>query len=493
MNSPTFRITPGKLLLLAGIAIFAAPESSLAQGFNGRARTYLSYTKARGLALDSVPVGSVPGQGNQRLLNDGTRVTCGDDQCRFYTSGPDLDIVPILQDLELNVWTGVTGLRAYAHVRAREPLGDADLWPRSNERFEALSAYIEYGRSFYRVQAGRMWQTSGLGFSNYDGGSVALRFPTRLDLQVFGGLSLVRGLNQSHRSDLISAVEPLEPREDAYLGGVHARWRPVPALAASFTYQREQMVHEEDLYSERVGGTARLLVSRVTVDMEFKYDLASGETNLARLALSTPLAAGFRGSAEVRKYLPFFELWTIWGAFSPVGYEEARGRLDWMSPSGRLSAHAYGSYREYGETDAEAPEDYEITDHGWRMGLGGRVALQPEMFLSGEYRYDEGYGASRNGGDVSLRRSFGRDRYVAITGTSFETFSEFRVGSGRVTGGGLQGATPVGPARLQAGAMFYKHQQQERPSLLDFNQTRLHLSLEIPIGKDPGLAGRGNQ
>lgn len=482
----------GKVLLLVVAGSLALPIPSFAQGFNGKARTYVSYIQARGFALDSVPASSVPGEGNQRFLPDGTRVTCGDAQCRYYLSGPDLDVVPVLQDLELNVWTGIPGLRAYAHVRARQPLGDGEIWPRSDERFEALSAFVEYDRSFYRVQAGRMWQTSGLGFNNYDGASVAIQLPTRLDLQMFGGVSLVRGLNQSHRSDLISAVEPLGPEEDAYLGGIHARWRPTSALAASLTYQREQMVHTEDLYSERLAASARVLVRRATVDMEFKYNLASGETNLARLALSAPLVSGFRGSVEVRTYLPFFELWTIWGAFSPVGYDEARGRLDWLSPSGRLSAHAYGSHRRYGNTDAEAPEDYGITNEGWRMGLGGRVALRPDLFLAGEYRYDEGYGASRNGGDISVRRSFGRDAYLALTGTSFETFSEFRVGSGRVTGGGIQGATPLGPAKLQAGAMLYKHEPQERPNLLNLNQMRLHLNLEIPIGRDPGLAGRGN-
>lgn len=493
MRIPRMDVTARKLFLSVTLAALVIPTPAEGQGFNGTARTYASYIKTRGLALDSLPAESVPGQGSQRLLPDGTRATCSDTQCRYYTSGPDLDFVPLLQDLRLNVWTGITGLRAFAHVRGRQPLGDAELWPRSDEEFEALSAYVEYARSFYRVQVGRMWQTSGLGFNNYDGGSVVLRLPNRLDLQVFGGLSLVRGLNQPHRSDLISTVESLAPKEDAYLGGIHARWRPVPALAASFTYQRERMVHTEDLYSERVGGSARLLIKRVAVDMELKYDLASGETNLARLAMSTPLWAGFRGSAEVRKYLPFFELWTIWGAFSPVGYEEARGRLDWMSPSGRVSTHAYGSYRKYGETDAEAPEGYTITDHGWRLGLGGQLRVQPQLFLTGEYRYDEGYGASRSGGDVSIRRTFGRDAYLAITGTSFETFSEFRVGSGRVMGAGIQGGAPLGPATLNGGAMFYKHQQEERPRVLDLNQTRIHLSLEIPIGRDPGMAGRGNQ
>jgi hypothetical protein len=482
-----------KLLLFALAGMLAAPAPSLAQGFNGRARTYVSYIQARGLVLDSLPTTEVSGLGTQRTLPDGTRASCGVDFCRFYTSGDDFGVIPLLQDVELNVWTGVTGLRAYAHVRAREPLGDREIWPRSDKQFEALAAYVEYGRSFYRIQARRIWQTSNLGFYNYDGASATLRLPSRLDLQVYGGMSLVRGLNQSHRTDLISSVEPLEPQEDAYLGGIYARWRPFPAISASVTYQQERMVHQDDLYSERLAATARLLVAKATVDAEIKYNLATEETNLARLSVSTPLFAGLRGSGEIRKYVPFFELWTIWGAFSPVGYEEARGRLDWTSSTGWLSGYAYGSYREYGETDAQAPEEYSITDHGWRLGAGGRVVLDENLLLSGEYRYDKGYGASRSGGDFSVRRSFGRETYLAFTGTAFETFSEFRVGYGRVYGGGLQGAAPVGPATVQAGAMFYKHDQQDRPSLLDLNQARLHLILEIPIGKDPGLSGRGNQ
>ncbi len=83
-----------------------------------------------------------------------------------------------------------------------------------------------------------------------------------------------------------------------------------------------------------------MLLGKATLDGELKYDLAARTTNLARVMLSAPLGGGLRGSVELRKYVPFFELWTIWGAFSPVGFQEATGRLDWMSPSGRVSGHA---------------------------------------------------------------------------------------------------------------------------------------------------------
>jgi hypothetical protein len=113
--------------------------------------------------------------------------------------------------------------------------------------------------------------------------------------------------------------------------------------------------------------------------------------------------------------------------------------------------------------------------------------------LDGEYRYDTGFGASRSGGDLSIQRFFGGDRFLALRGTVFESFSEFTVGSGTVYGAGVQGGMPIGPAKAQINAMFYKHKQNDRPSLMDLNQARLNLILDIPIGSDPGMAGRGNQ
>jgi hypothetical protein len=164
-----------------------------------------------------------------------------------------------------------------------------------------------------------------------------------------------------------------------------------------------------------------------------------------------------------------------------------------MSSTGEISGHAYASYPNYRETGVTAPRDYGIRDNTWRLALGGRYALRDDLIADAEYRYDEGYGASRSGGDVSVQRVFGQGRYLAAKATAFQTFSEFRVGSGTVYGGGLQGATPFRFATIQASAMLYRHVQNDRPNLLDLNQARLSLSLEIPIGKDPGMAERGNQ
>ena len=489
-------MTQRKLVLLMLLGLLVLPASAAAQtvGVNGKARTYVSYLQVRDLVQDSILATGVPGDGTLRTLDDGTRVSCTGDWCRFYRSGSDIGMAPFLQDLELNVWSGIEGLRGYTQLRFREPLGDGDYWPRMDSQIEALSAYLEYRRGDYLVKAGRIWEATALGFYNYDGGSFQIRLPSQLDVNVYGGLSLVRGLNQLYNTDLIGSVENLEPREDAYLFGFHTRWRPTPMLATSLTYQRETTTNEGHLYSERIAGSARVLIQKASVDMELKYDLATETTNLARLALAAPLGAGLRASGEVRRYSPFFELWTIWGAFSPVGYDEVRARVDWMSPSGRLSARGHWSYRAYGDTETTTlGSDLQVSDDAYRMGIGGMYAINDDMTLDAEYRHDVGFAASRSGGDMTLRRTFGTGQYVALRGTAFDSFSEFRVGSGRVIGGGLEGAMPLGRARLQGSAMLYKHEQSDQPRVLDLNQARLNLILEIPIGGDPGMKRGGDR
>ncbi len=52
---------------------------------------------------------------------------------------------------------------------------------------------------------------------------------------------------------------------------------------------------------------------------------------------------------------------------------------------------------------------------------------------------------------------------------------------------------PLGAANLQASAMLYKHQQSDQPSILDLNQARMNLILEIPIGNDPGMRRGGDR
>ena len=139
------------LLALLGLLVLPAPSAGQGVGVNGKARTYVSYIQLRDLVQDSVSATSVPGDGAQRTLDDGTRVTCTDAWCRFFRSGSDVGIVPFLQDFELNAWSGIQGLRGYTHFRFRQPYGDKDFWPRMGSEVECKRFSIRTKKIFRRI------------------------------------------------------------------------------------------------------------------------------------------------------------------------------------------------------------------------------------------------------------------------------------------------------------------------------------------------------
>jgi hypothetical protein len=470
-----------------GSLLLADPVA--AQGYRGSFRTHLNYLQLRPAVADSVPWESVPGSGTRRFLSDGSPVTCLSGYCRFLRSGEELGVVPLMEDLELNVWPGVVGLRGYVHVRARQPLGDYELWPRSDKGFEALAAYAEYSRPSFRVKGGRLWKTSSLGFYNLDGGDLLVRLPSRLQLEAYGGIALVRGLGERHTGDLLSTVEPLTPADDAYIVGAQARWRPMPWFGGSFMYQRETRTDGDGLYSERVAGNLRLRALRTNVELDVKYNIATEEFNEARARVVSPLGTRFIAAGEIRHYRPFFPLWTIWGVFSPVGLDEARAGATWTNPNGRYSAHLFGGYRKYSDTNVESPAS-PVRDDGWRVQAGGSLVPREDWRVAGEYRLEVGFGASRSGLDLTLSRSMEDRGHFTARGTAFQSLSEFQVGEGTVVGVGADGTFGLERIRVSAGGMIYRHSYSDRPQFLTWDQLRAHLTLEVPIGEDPGLVGR---
>lgn len=478
----------GRTLLAAAVAISLLPGAAGAQGVRGRASTNLSLVQFRQVVLDSVPAASVAGEGARRVLADGTRARCDTRQCWFYRSGATVDVVPLIQDVELNAWGGIPGLRAYAYIRLRKPLGEGALWPRSDKEFDPLAAYLEYSRPELRARAGRLWRTSALGFYNFDGVDLMVRLPAGVRVHGFAGLSLLRGTDERHTGELLAAVEPFPPDEDAYLLGVETDWRPLPGVAGSVVYQRELRTDRAALYSERIAADAHVLVEGASITLAYKYDLASGATNEARFRVAVPVGTRWSGAAELRRYRPYFDLWTIWGAFAPVGFREARLQLAWNGGP-RASAQLAGAYRDYGDTDADVLF-IPIESEGWRVHVDGRLSPLHGWSLDASYQLELGFGATRNGIDLALQRTFGDRGWLAVRGAAFQNISEFRVGEGRVLAAGGDAGLELAGAQVRAGGTIYRHTFTDRPRFLDWNQLRGYAALEIPIGRDPGLPRR---
>lgn len=486
---PRSRGRPGWALALLGALL---PATLSAQGARITGVTTARYIDILTFRTDSVSVDSTTGTGSLRDWR-GLAVQCttGNPFCRFQRSGPRVSTVPFTQDLELSAWGLGQGIQLYAQLRGRMAGGSADeIWPQATDHFDALAAYVEMDRERFRARLGRQFKSSGLGYYNFDGGSIVLRARPDLTVEAFGGWGLVRGQNEYYTTSAISAVDALPPPENSYIFGFEARGRLWNRLSLGGVYQRELATDRSGLYSERIAvdASARVL-RRGSVDGELQYDIAAGSFNQIRLRGTHPVWRRVSGMLEYRHYEPFFELWTIWGAFTPVGYDEANAGAFWGSDRDQLSLQLRGGWRRYQETNAGvsfAPMKRE----GWRVTADGSWLVAPAWRAHGGVHTEIGFGASRTDGDVGVRWEPGARGYIGARATAWQSSYELRLGTGTIYGAGLEGGVRVyQDVRVLGDVATYRHTYDDGAPWSDWSQLRGSLRLEWTVGRDPGMRG----
>ena len=473
---------------VAALALtLTAPCLARAQGYRGSVTVSGQWLEIRGLQPDSLAESDVSGDGTRRQLDDGTVVTCiPNGFCQWYGSGPEEAVSLVTQDVEVATWPGITGLSGYVHLRGR--YGSGDFWPRTDQEVDAIAAFVRYDRGDFRFMGGRQFRINGLGYYNFDGGAVLWRGIEPLRVELYGGWGLARNLNAPRTGDLLEDADEFAPGDRGLLVGFDVGGRLGEVASGKFTYQREIRTDELAFYSERIAGDVRAQVERVSVDLSADYDLAYEEINEALIRVAAPVARGFEVGALARRYTPFFELWTIWGAFSPVGYDEGRLTVAWTSPSADIRLEGGGGYRSYEEADAGA-DFIRLEEDGWRAF--GRARWQPSpWFADLSYRADRGTGAAGYGGDIAVGRYFDEGTYLAIRGTSSQNFSEFRLGEQLSTGWGADGAVRWRELWVSGGWGFYWINMDGQPRVEDWTQQRGHLGATYRFGREP-VVGEG--
>ena len=488
------RLTPGRGAVVMA-AVVASVATAGAQGVRITGSTISRYVEIRPLVTDSVPIDSTRGTGPIREgVTRGVVVQCtpGDAHCRYRRSADESQAtIALIQDLEASAWGFGQGIRAYAHLRGRAANGEGKgLWPQAEDAFDVLDAYLEIDRGRIRGRAGRQWRTSGLGYYNFDGASLLVRATDRFSVDAFGGWSLVRGLNESHTSGAIAAVETIPPDDRGLLFGVQLQGQPTTALSIAASYQREVREDRSAFYSERVSADAELRLGRgAGMSVSLEADLATGDLNEALLRGRIPLPQRLTLIAEARRHVPFFDLWTIWGAFSPVGFTEANGSLAWRDVGARFLLQARGGWRRYDETDAGLGF-LPLERTGWRIGCDGmwRAARQWTLFAAAHTEL--GFGAARSDVDAGIRWEPSQRAFAGVRAGGFQSAHELRVGSGRVFALGVDGGVRLGrETRIAGDVALYRHSFSDFAPATDWSQTRASLRLEWTIGGDPGTQG----
>jgi hypothetical protein len=468
-----------------------APPPAAPQGARGQALTNVRYVSIRPIQRDTVPFAAVT-EVDGVLTFDGFPVQCIGDgtQCVFFRPGDVRHGVFATQDISTTVWgLGVEGLSAHVLLRARVNLDGDFVWPQSDDPFDAILAYGQYQRSIYRVRAGRQRTISGLGFSGFDGLDLLVAPWPWLRGQAYGGRSLARGLHEPLHQAL-RGIEDFVLDQNAYLLGAFAEVEPRRGTSLGLRYQREIWANRIGLVSERASVDVRSdLPGPLRMDAGLDYDVGFNRIGKSHLTLRGLLPDGW-GWVELtgRRYLPYFEMSTIWGFFSPTPYHEAELRTTLLAFQ-PVTAWASVGHRRYGDPEI-AIIGPPITDQSTRLGAGARWT-RGDLMAFGEYRLELGFGAVLSSGDVEVRWQALDQLALSARGSAFQQIEQFRVGENVVLGAGLSAdvALPRGMT-LRTGADLYVQQYENRASQADWNQLRGYSILAVPFGQDPGARRR---
>jgi hypothetical protein len=393
----------GAAILAAGLVL---PPGLAAQAYRVRLDTRFQSLEYRGWQLDSIAASSVVTGANGGLETpSGFAVTCvpGRTVCTFYRPGPKQNAAPLVSTVDASAWDlGLRGLRLYGRARVGGDLAAPDAYPGVWPALQLVEGYAEYEARMWSVRAGRMYETSRLGYSGFDGGRAHARlFDGALSATAYGGWALAWGSVLPITNDQLNQLGEFRPSQRGIVlgGDLGAAFGPVRGRVL---YEREVDPGPDHLVAERLGADADFrLLDNLSVSGGLDYDLAFGELGSvdATVTLGLPwwhatVAAGGR------RYRPYFELWSIWGAFSPVPYHA--GFLSaTVSPLARLQLRGRLERFDFSDPGAATPLA-PVEDGGWHTSLGATWRHSPALIISGDYHFDEGPGAGAVGFDGSV-------------------------------------------------------------------------------------------
>jgi hypothetical protein len=471
-----------------------APADAEAQGIRGSVASTARYLELRPLRQDTVPRALVTARPDGSFVFEGVPASCDEVRCVVYRAGEVEHALLATHDADMTVWGfGVTGLSASFLVRGRSQLGGEFELPRSDERFEALLGYAELVRGNYRVRAGRQRELSGLGFSGFDGLDVLVEPRASLRFRGYGGRSLARSVQQP----IARAFRAAEERDfiqdrDAFLVGGEAAWDMPSGTMVALRYQGEIWDDRAGLLSERALLTGRTVaLAPFVLAGSVEYDVGYGRLGKAHIDVHAPLPiAGARVEAMARRYVPFFEYWTIWGLFSPVAYHEGELRASWAGAAG-LGLWGSGAYRRYEPHNTQTflrP----LEDRSVRLAAGAEWRLPQRLRVDAALRMEGPAGAFAFSGDAALHWRASPRMDVSVHGVVLEQLEEFRLGAGVLAGGGVAADLLLrDDLRVMGGVELYRQTQTDRPLGVDWTQRRGWLSLRLDVGRDPGLRPEG--
>jgi hypothetical protein len=474
------------VMIGAGLALLSSvPPAGAQVGYRATVDLRMQTVAFRGWALDSVLASqTAPGVGGGFVSPAGYAADCATNApfCYYYRPGTRQTAAPVGGTVDLAVWgLGVPGLSLHGNARVLLNAGDVD-WVSTDPNFQFWEGYVEYARPAVAVRVGRQLVTSRLGLAGFDGGLATLRSP-RLGLSATGyfGFGLASNAPVPITSDVVNPLGEFRPPERNLIFGAVGGWAGSPA-DVRLEWQREVDRASRKIASDRLAGSATLRPARhwaLTGGAE--YNLAEGVWGSADAALKyNALWAG--GSVGYRRYRPFFDLWSIWAAFSPVAYNSfvASGNL---TPVRGIQLRGRVEY--YRFESADAPSGLvSVENDGTRWSAGATLTRIRGWAFDLGYDLDKGVGARGDGWDASVGWNPIPRLSLRAYGATLDRPLELRFDDARVRWAGLDTDLRLRPdLSIGLGGMYvYEDRRRSDTAAFDWNQARITAHVTYVFG-----------
>ncbi len=476
---PGLRRAAGVGLLL----LLLAPGAAGAQGYRLRLDARAQRVSYRGVTADSIPVGEVvPGPSGGPRTPDGFAVRCppGSSHCFFFRPGPRLEGGPMVTTADLTLWgLGVRGLSARVNGRLGFDLAGDEVWPGTEPAVQLVEAYAEYAYRWLTLRGGRQLLVNRLGFVGFDGGRATGRVGrTGLELEGYAGLGLARATALPVTSPALDPLDDFQPRRRQIVAGAALAYRGRLG-DVRLDYQREVDRDTRNFVSDRAALSLDFYpVDRWSLAAAVDYDFANTWFGNADASIRYT-APWITVSGGLRQYRPHFDLWTIWGAFSPVPYHAVNAGIH-VRPARAIELRGRWERYAFSSSETQTPL-VDVDDDGWRIGVGVGYRPTAEWHLDAGYREEYGPGASSSGFEGSVAWLPRSDLSITAFGSTLDRPLEFRFDEASVDVIGIDAEWRPGTRlRLAVGGARYR-EARDRPdaAAFDWAQTRLHARVTL--------------
>ncbi len=466
-----------------GWLVFAAPVT--AQSWRLRFDANAQRVEFRGVTADStLESATVTNANGGRETVDGYAVTCGFDAfCRYYRAGAIREGLPASAGVDMAMWGfGVRGLSMRLSARSLGDLTGDRLWPGTSPTMRLIEGYAEFLHDGLTARAGRMLEQGRLastGSSGLDGLRATWQSQAnRFEVGGYAGWGLARGTILPVTSPAVNPLVDYQPSERQVvvgaLAGLHLR-----AMDAQAEYRRELDPVTDYIVAERAALSLQVRpASRLRLVSGVDYDIAQGLLGTADASLSYT-GGHLWATVGARHYRPFFDLWTVWGVFSPVGYNGVNASLA-FNPVTKVQLRARGEWFKYDDADVSTPA-VTLENKGYRWGVDASYNPAPKWTIDAGGHGEFLPGASSKGidGRVTWRMKPRLD--LAVNGGSLERPLELRFQDAGVKYAGGSADYHIAD-RWRFGLSVDRYwESRKRPDALSFDWNQWRVSARVSL------------